>query len=154
MSASFTRLRYEDLKGLAPSATVNGTRGLADFFVKHGTSLAKLDVRADVFSALLAILTEDHDIDLETSENEIIADLAEACEALVFILTPEEREKYLTQLSPEKFSASDLNDAYEDFIEERSEDAGKTMLTCISTLHQALLEVDEDHVVVAMASFP
>lgn len=152
MPASFTRLPHEDLNGLAASASTNAARGLADFLAKRGTSTVKLDVKNNVFSALLPILTEEYDIDLETSENEIIADLAEACEALVFILTPEERKKYLTRLSPDQFSASDLNDAYEDFFEEKSENAGKAMLACITTLYQALLEVDDDHVIVVMVS--
>lgn len=150
VSATFTRLRRDDLKGLVKATADNATRGLVDFLATSGTSAVKFTGRADVFSVLLPVLAEEYDIDLEVSENGIVADLAEACEALVFILTLEEQENYSDSLSPTQFSDVDLNEAYENFTEEDEKDAGKAMLACITALHQALLEVDEDHVVVAM----
>jgi hypothetical protein len=94
------------------------------------------------------VLSEDYDVDLETSENEIVADIAESMEALVFILTFEDQQKYLAKLNPDNFSESELADAYEDFTEEEDEDAGEMMLAAIAALHQSLMEVDADHVVV------
>ena len=60
-----------------------------------------IDYDGEIFSALLPILADDYDIDLETSENEVVADIAEATEALVFILTVRGPEKYLDKLNPE-----------------------------------------------------
>ena len=150
MSATFTRLHRDNLKDLPQAAANGAARGLANFLATSGASAVKFSGRADVFSVLLPVLAEEYDIDLETSENEIIADLAEACEALVFILTLEEQARYLNSLSPAQFSAADLHEAYEEFTEDSDKDAGQTMLACISALHQALLAVDKDHVVVAM----
>jgi len=93
-------------------------------------------------------LSEEYDIDLETSENEVVADIAESVEALVFILTAEDKKKYLDLLNPENFSAEELREAYEDFAEEEDEEAGDMMLDAVTALHQSLGEVDSDHVVV------
>lgn len=150
MSATFTRLHRDNLKHLPQAAANGAARGLANFLATNGTSAVKFTGQADVFSVLLPVLAEEYDIDLETSENGIIADLAEACEALVFILTPEEQTKYLNSLSPAQFSVAELHEAYEEFTEYSDKDAGQTMLACITTLHQSLLAVDQDHVVVAM----
>lgn len=154
MPVSFTRLHRDNLKRLTKAATGDAVRGLTEFLTTHGTSVVEFSSRADVYSVLLPVLAEDYDIDLETSENEMIADLAEACEALIFILTLDEQAEYLTNLSPEQFSPTELNDAYEAFTEDSDKEAGKAMLTCITALHQALSTVDENHVVVAMVSSP
>lgn len=149
MSASFIRLHRGDLKEILGAITGDDPQGLADFLVANGTSVVEFEGNTDVFSVLLPVLAEEYDIDLETSENGLIADLAEVCEALVFILTSEEQTKYQESLAPENFSAADLADAYEDFTEDdEEEDAGAAMLAGVSALHQALQEVDEDHVVV------
>jgi hypothetical protein len=113
-----------------------------------GTSVADFDYDAEVFSALLPILAEDYEIDLEASENEVIADIAEALEGLVFILGPEDQKKYLSKLNPDNFTEDELAEAYEDFTEEEDEEAGEIMLAAVATLHQCLGEVDADHVVV------
>lgn len=145
------RLHRDDLKDLIDAVTGDDPQGLADFLVANGTSVVEFDGKPDIFSVLLPVLAEEYDIDLETSENGIIADLAEASEALVFILTAAEQGKYLENLAPEQFSAADLADAYEDFTEDDEEDAGEAMLTGITALYQALQEVDDDHVVVVVA---
>lgn len=150
MAASFMRLHRDDLKDLIGAVTGDAPQGLADFLVANGTSVVEFDSNADIFSVLLPVLAEEYDIDLETSENAIVADLAEACEALVFILTVNEQAKYLDSLAPEQFSAADLADAYEDFTEDDAEDASEAMLAGITALYQALQEVDDDHVVVVV----
>lgn len=151
MVASFMRLHRNDLKDLVGAVTGDAPQGLTDFLVANGTSVVEFDGNADIFSVLLPVLAEEYDIDLETSENAIIADLAEACKALVFILTSAEQAKYLENLAPEQFSAADLADAYEDFTEDDEDNTGEAMLTGITALYQALQEVDEDHVVVVVA---
>lgn len=151
MVASFMRLHRDDLKDLIGAVTGDDPQGLTDFLVANGTAVVEFEGNPDIFSVLLPVLAEEYDIDLETSENGIIAELAEACEALVFILTLEEQAKYLENLAPEQFSTADLADAYEDFTEDDEENAGEAMLAGISALHQALQEVDEDHVVVVVA---
>ena len=118
------------------------------FLAANGSSVADFDEDGEIFSALLPILADDYDIDLETSENEVVADIAEAMETLVFILTVDDQEKYLRQLNPEEFSVEELADAYEDFTEEEDEEAGEQMLAAIAALHQALAEADAEHVVV------
>lgn len=148
VSASFVRLHREELKELANAITGDDPQGLTDFLSANGTAVVEFDGDADIFTVLLPVLAEEYDIDLETSENGIVSELAEACEALVFILTLEEQTKYLEDLAPEGFSVEDLNEAYESFIDGEREGAGEAMLIGINTLYQALQEVDDDHVVV------
>jgi hypothetical protein len=137
-TALFTRLPKEDLPDLIASAADDDPQAFAAFLAASGTSVADYDYDGEVFSALLPILADEYDIDLETSENE----------ALVFILTFDDQKKYLAKLNPDNFTESELADAYEDFTEEEDEDAGEMMLAAIAALHQSLQEVDADHVVV------
>jgi hypothetical protein len=147
-NALFTRLPRADLSELVASAADDDPQAFQAFLAANGTSVADYDYDGEVFSTLLPVLSEDYDVDLETSENEIVADIAESMEALVFILTFEDQQKYLAKLNPDNFSESELADAYEDFTEEEDEDAGEMMLAAIAALHQSLMEVDADHVVV------
>lgn len=154
-SAAFFRLHRTELKDLADTVAGDEPQELMDFLMTNGSSVVDYDGDADIFSVLLPILAEDYDIDLETSENGLVADLAEASTALVFILTAEERLKYLERLAPDRFSAEDLADAYEDFTEDEEDeddDVGEAMLSSIGALHQALQDVDDDHVVVVAIS--
>ena len=147
-SAVFTRLARAELGDLVAAAVDDDPQAFAAFLAANGTSVADFDEDGEIFSALLPILSEEYDIDLETSENEVVADLAEASEALVFILTVEDQVKYLGKLNPDNFSEAELAEAYEDFTEEEDDGAGELMLAAIGALHQALMEVDADHVVV------
>ncbi len=148
---SFTRLPRADLGELVEAAADNDPQALQSFLAANGTSVADYDGDGEVFSVLLPVLSEEYDIDLETSENEVVADIAESTEALVFILNADDREKYLAKLNPDSFSGEELADAYEDFTDEEDEEAGEMMLGAISALHQCLGEVDADHVVVVTA---
>lgn len=148
VTASFIRLHKEVLKRLGPAVTTGGHRALATFLEENGTSAAAFVGDAEIFSVLLPVLAEEYDIDLETSENGIVSELAESCEALVFILTADEQERYEEDLAPAHFSIEDLADAYEDFTEEDDEEAGEAMFRGIAALHQALKQVDDKHVVV------
>lgn len=147
-TATFTRLPKADLAELVTAAADDDPQAFAAFLAANGTSVADFDYDPDIFSALLPILAEEYDIDLETSENELVADIAESIESLVFILTQEDQEKYATRLNPDNFTESELADAYEDFTEEEEDESGEMMLAGIATLHQCLMEVDTDHVVV------
>jgi hypothetical protein len=147
-SATFTRLPKADLSDLVSAAADDDPQAFSAFLAANGTSVADFDYDAEVFSALLPILAEDYEIDLEASENEVIADIAEALEGLVFILGPEDQKKYLSKLNPDNFTEDELAEAYEDFTEEEDEEAGEIMLAAVATLHQCLGEVDADHVVV------
>ena len=146
--ATFTRLPRADLGELVTAATDEDPQAFQAFLAANGSSVADFDEDGEIFSALLPILADDYDIDLETSENEVVADIAEALDALVFILTVDDQKKYLAKLNPENFSAEELADAYEDFTEEEDEEAGEPMLAAIGALHQALAETDAEHVVV------
>lgn len=150
-SATFTRLSREELTGLVAAARSDDPQDLFAFLAANGTSVADFDYDAEIFSALLPVLAEDFDIDLETGENEIVADLAEAAEAMVFILTTEERAKYLAKLDPDNFDEEELAELFEDFTGEEASDAGEAMLAGIAALGQALGEVDAEHVVVVTA---
>jgi hypothetical protein len=154
VTAIFTRLRRADLGELVAAATDEDPQAFQAFLAANGSSVADFDEDGGIFSVVLPILADDYDIDLETSENEVVADIAEAMEALVVILTAGDREKYLSRLNPEEFSVEELADAYEDFIEEedQEEDAGERMLAAIAALHQALAEADAEHVVVVTVS--
>jgi hypothetical protein len=149
-TASFTRLAREDLGELVAAATDDDPQAFMSFLAANGTSVADYDWDGETFGVLLPVLSEDYDIDLETSENEVVADIAEAVEAMVFILTAEDKAKYLERLSPDHFTKAELREAYEDFAEEEEEEAGDMMLEGITALHTALLEVDADHVVVVV----
>jgi hypothetical protein len=147
-NAVFTRLPRADLGELVAAAADEDPQAFQAFLAANGSSVADFDYDGEVFSTLLPILSEDYDIDLETSENEVVADIAEAIESLVFILTVDDQKKYLAKLNPDNFSESELAEAYEDFTEEEEEDAGEMMLGAITALYQCLSEVDADHVVV------
>jgi hypothetical protein len=146
--ATFTRLPKADLAELAAAAGDDDPQAFQSFLAANGTSVADYDYDGEVFSTLLPVLSEEYDIDLETSENEIVADIAETLETLVFILTAEDQQKYLAKLNPDNFTEDELAEAYEDFTEEEDEEAGEMMLSAVAALHQSLLEVDADHVVV------
>lgn len=147
-NASFVRLPREELQELVAAASGDDPQGLPDFLAANGVSVVEFEEDGDIFSALLPILADEYDIDLETSENAVVADLAEASEALIVILTQEEQKKYLAELDPENFSAEELGEAYADFMEEEDAAAGPSMLAGVAALYQALQEVDADHVVV------
>jgi hypothetical protein len=144
----FMRLPRTDLTELVASAGEDDPQAFQAFLAANGTSVADYDYDGEIFSTLLAVLSEDYDIDLETSENELVAEIAEAIESLVFIMTVEDQTKFLAKLNPDNFAESELADAYEDFTEEEDEEAGEMMLAGIAALHTALMEVDADHVVV------
>ena len=152
VTATFTRLQRTDLSELVAASADEDPQAFPAFLAANGTSVADFDEDGEIFSALLPILADDYDIDLETSENEVVADIAEAMEALVFILTLDDQKKYLSRLNPEEFSAGELADAYEDFTEEEDEESGDRMLAAIAALHQALAEADAEHVVVVTVS--
>src|SRR6202021_1007350 len=152
VTATFTRLLRADLGELVAAATDEDPQAFQAFLAANGSSVADFDEDGEIFSVVLPILADDYDIDLETSENERVADMAEAMEALVVILTVGDQERYLSRLNPEEFSAEELADAYEDFVEEEDEDAGERMLAAIAALHQALAETDAEHVVVVTGS--
>jgi hypothetical protein len=141
-AANFTRLARADLAELVEAAGDDDPQAFLSFLAANGTSVADYDWDGEVFSVLLPVLSEDYDIDLA------VADIAEAVEALVFILTADDKQKYLDKLNPENFSAEELREAYEDFAEEEDEEAGDMMLDAVTALHQSLGEVDSDHVVV------
>ncbi len=147
-NALFTRLPKAELGELVAAAGDDDPQAFQSFLAANGTSVADYDYDGEVFSVLLPVLSEEYDIDLETSENEIVADIAEAIETLVFILTADDQEKYLAKLNPDHFSEEELAEAYEDFTEEEEEEAGEMMLAAVAALHQSLSEVDADHVVV------
>lgn len=150
-NATFTRLNRADLGGLVTAAQDDDPRALATFLADAGTSVAEYDGDGEIFSVLLPILSDDYDIDLETSENETLADIAEATDTLVFILTQDDQERYLEQLAPDNFDAEELAELYEDFTEDEADGAGEAMLTAIGALHQALGETDGEHVIVVTA---
>ncbi len=150
-SASFIRLNRADLTDLVTAAQDDDPRALANFLAETGTSVAEYDGDGEIFSVLLPVLSDDYDIDLETSENATLADIAEATDALVFILTQDDKERYLDQLAPEEFDAEELAELYEDFTEEEADGAGEAMLAAIGALHQALGETDAEHVIVVTA---
>jgi len=133
---------------LVAAARDDDPQAFQSFLAASGTSVADYDFDGEVFSVLLPILSEDYDIDLETSENETVADIAEATEALVFIMTAEDQGKYLEALNPDNFDEEELAEAYEDFIEDEDEAAGEMMLAAVSALHTALAEADPGHVIV------
>ena len=147
-NVTFTRLAKADLGELVEAAAADDPQAYFSFLAANGTSVANYDWDGDVFEVLLPVLAEDYDIDLEAGENEIVAELSEAVDSTVFILTLDEREKYLEKLSPDNFSEEELREAYEDFIEEEEEEAGDMMLDAVTALFQSLQEVDADHVVV------
>ena len=150
-SATFTRLSRDELSGLVSAAQSDDPQDLFAYLAANGTSVADFDYDADIFSTLLPVLAEDFDIDLETGENEIVADIAEAAEVLVVILTLDEQAKYLAKLDPDNFDEDELAELFEDFTGEEASDAGEAMLAGIATLAQALGEVDADHVVIVTA---
>jgi hypothetical protein len=147
-SVTFTRLARADLGELVEAAADDDPQAYVSFLAANGTSVADYDWDAEVFSAVLPVLAEEYEIDLETGENEVLADIAETIESTVFILTADEKEKYLDRLNPDNFSEEQLREEYEAFTEEEEEDGGDMMLGAITALFQCLQEVDADHVVV------
>ncbi len=147
-TTSFMRLPRTDLAELAAAATDEDPSAFTAFLAANGTSVADFDYDGEIFSTLLPVLAEEYDIDLEVSENEIVADIAETIDSLVFIMTFEDQRKYADRLNPDNFTESELADAFEDFTEEEDDEAGEALLAGITALHTALLEADADHVIV------
>jgi hypothetical protein len=147
-NVTFTRLAKADLAELVEAAAEDDPQAYISFLAANGTSVADYDWDGEAFGVLLPVLADEYDIDLEVSENEVVADISENLESLVFILTLEERQKYLEKLNPENFSEEELREAYEDFTEEEEEDGGEMMLDGIAAIFQSLQEVDADHVVI------
>ncbi len=147
-NVTFTRLAKADLGELVEAAAEDDPQAYVSFLAANGTSVADYDWDGEVFEVLLPVLAEEYDVDLEAGENEIVADISEAVKSTVFILTVEEKEKYLDKLSPDNFSEAELREAYEEFTEEEEEEAGDMMLDAVAALFQSLQEVDADHVVV------
>jgi hypothetical protein len=147
-NVTFTRLAKADLGELVAAAADDDPQAYISFLAANGTSVADYDWDGEVFEVLLPVLADEYDIDLETGENEVVADISEAVESTVFILTLDEREKYLEKLSPDNFSDEELREAYEDFTDDEEEEAGDMMLDAVTALFQSLQEVDADHVVV------
>jgi len=150
-NVTFTRLAKADLGELVEAASDDDPQAFISFLAANGTSVADYDWDGEAFGVLLPVLAEEYDIDLESSENEVVADISESVESLVFLLTLEDREKYLEKLSPDNFSEEELREAYEDFTEEDDEDSGAMLLEAIAAIFQSLQEVDSDHVVVVTA---
>jgi hypothetical protein len=150
-NVTFTRLPKADLGELVEAAADDDPQAYISFLAANGVSVADYDWDGETFGVLLPVLAEEYDIDLESSENEIVAEIAESVESTVFILTIGERDKYLEKLSPDNFSEEELREAYEDFTEEDDEEAGEMMLDAIGAIFQSLQEVDSDHVVVVTA---
>jgi len=150
-NVTFIRLPKADLGELVEAAADDDPQAYLSFLAANGVSVADYDWDGETFGVLLPVLAEEYDIDLESSENEVVAEIAESVESTVFILTIEERDKYLEKLSPDNFSEAELREAYEDFTEEEEEEAGEMMLDAIGAIFQSLQEVDSDHVVVVTA---
>jgi hypothetical protein len=150
-NVTLTRLPKADLGELVEAAADDDPQAYISFLAANGVSVADYDWDGETFGVLLPVLAEEYDIDLESSENEIVAEIAESVESTVFILTIGERDKYLEKLSPDNFSEEELREAYEDFTEEDDEEAGEMMLDAIGAIFQSLQEVDSDHVVVVTA---
>jgi predicted dehydrogenase len=148
---TFTRLSRGDLPELVEAAREDDPQAFAAFLAENGSTVADFDGDGEIFSVLLPVLCDEYDIDLETGENEIVADIAEAREGPVLILTLDDKEKYFELLNPDEFEEDELGDAYEDFTEEEDEYAGAAMLEAIAALYQALAEMDAGHVVVVTA---
>ena len=151
-NVTFTRLAKADLGELVEAASDDDPQAFASFLAANGVSVADYDWDGETFEVLLPVLADDYDIDLETGENEIVADISESIESTILILTLDEREKYLDRLNPENFSEEELRECYEDFTEEEEEEAGEMLLDAITAVFQSLQEVDSDHVVVVVVS--
>ncbi len=147
-TAVFTRLPRAELTELVAAAQDDDPQALPAFLAANGTSVADFDYDGEIFTALLPILSDDYDIELEASENETVAEIAEASQALVFIMTADDQDKYLEALNPDNFDEEELGEAYEDFIEEEDENGGEMMLAGITALYTALAEADAGHVIV------
>ncbi len=147
-NVTFTRLARADLGELVEAAADDDPQAYISFLAANGTSVADYDWDGEAFGVLLPVLADEYDIDLETGENEIVADISESVESLVFILTLDDRDKYIEKLSPDNFSEEELREAYEDFTEEEDEDGGEMLLDAIAAIFQSLQEVDSEHVVV------
>jgi hypothetical protein len=147
-SVTFTRLARADLGELVEAAADDDPQAYVSFLAANGTSVADYDWDAEVFSVVLPVLADEYEIDLETGENEVLADISETVESMGFILTADEKEKYLDRLNPDNFSEEELRAEYESYTEEEAEDGGDMMLGAITALFQCLQEVDADHVVV------
>jgi hypothetical protein len=147
-TVTFTRLAKAELGELVEAASDDDPQAYVSFLAANGTSVADYDWDGEAFGVLLPVLAEEYDIDLETGENEVVADISESVESTVFILTLDEKAKYLDKLNPDNFSEEELREAYADFTEEDEEEAGDMLLDAITAVFQSLQEVDADHVVV------
>ncbi len=153
--ASFVKIPKSSLEGLR-SAAIPKKRlfrpaidSYDDFLRDHGTEVADYRWSGYILATLLPYLEEEQQIDLMTSEyDELSSFLTEARGATYFVFTDGHKAAYLEKLRANLFSEAELRDFFNEFNETSEEEMGKAMLDGVTALHDCLLKVDPDSVVI------
>jgi hypothetical protein len=117
----------------------------------HSNSKEIIDFRysGHIFASLLPYL-EEKGIDLANGPYGSIANfISEKRQNYTIILSHHERQAYLDQLSPEKFTMNELVAFNTDFSNDPDPELATAQLAGIRTLHDCLMQLtDDSHVVV------
>jgi hypothetical protein len=121
-----------------------------DYLNANSKKLKDFDWSGYIFADLLIFLEEKKGIDLLKGKYDDIANqIAERRQNSTFILTFDHKQKYLSELSPDKFMVDELIEFNKDFSEQDDPELARAEIEGIKSLKENLeLIVDDSHVVI------
>jgi hypothetical protein len=121
-----------------------------DYLNANSKKLKDFDWSGYIFADLLIFLEEKKGIDLLKGKYDDIANqIAERRQNSTFILTFDHNQKYLSELSPDKFTVDELIEFNKDFSEQDDPELARAEIEGIKSLKENLeLIADDSHVVI------
>lgn len=120
-----------------------------DYLNTNSKKLKDFDWSGYIFANLLVFLEEKKGIDLLKGKYDDIANaIVDKRQNSTFILTYDHKQKYLTNLSPDKFTLDELIEFNKDFSEEDDPELAKAEIEGVKALRDNLdLLTDDNHVI-------
>lgn len=123
-----------------------------DYLNANSKKLKDFDWSGYIFANLLIFLEEKKGVDLLKGKHDDIANsIVDKRQNSTFILTFEHKEKYLTDLSPEKYTIDELVEFNKDFSGDDDPELAKAELEGIKTLRDSLNLLTDDKQVVLLS---
>ncbi len=127
-------------------------RGTSDDFweVLGRETITRVDYSwsGDVLATLLRYLDEDGIDLLHSDHDEVASTISQMREDSVFVVTSDQRERYLARLDPSAFDGAVLRRFYEEFSETAADGVGYAMLDGIAFFRDTLAALDSAMVAV------
>jgi hypothetical protein len=123
-----------------------------DFLNANSKKLKDFNWSGYIFANLLVFLEEKKGIDLLKGKHEDIANvIVEKRQNSTFILTYDHRQRYLNDLSPDKFTLDELIEFNKDFSEESDPELAKAEIEGIKALRENLELLTDDKNVILLS---